>query len=396
MEPGRWRSATSTKRYRSHTVPAEHSHALPAIPISTVRLGSEVEELVLSVLRSGMIAQGPLVKRLEDEFAALIGVDHVVAVNNGTTALIAALHIADLQPGDEVITSPFTFVATLNAIIESGATARFADIDDRDFNIAPDGVGEIVNDRTKVLLPVHLYGQCADMFRLADLASGSGLAVVEDAAQAHGARIGDRAAGSWGIGCFSLYATKNLTTAEGGLISTNDASVADRLRVLRNQGMRERYVYEMAGNNYRLTDLQAAVCLPQLTGYGDQVAARQANARRLNDGLVELAGVRVPETLPGRDHVWHQYTVLIGDEARLTRDDLLQALTDAGIGCGIYYPRPVFDYDCYRDHPQVVMADVPLAADVSRRCLSLPVHPYLSEGDLDRIVTTMTSLLGDR
>ena len=376
-------------------MPVDQPPVLPAIPITTVRLGVEVEQLVLSVLRSGIIAQGPLVKRLEDEFAELIGVDHVVAVNNGTTALIAALQMVDLQPGDEVVTSPFTFVATLNAIIESGATARFADIGAADFNIDPGAVGSVVNDRTKVLLPVHLYGQCADMPRLVAVAAASGLAVVEDAAQAHGARIGSRSAGSWGIGCFSLYATKNLTTAEGGLISTNDAAVADQLRVLRNQGMRQRYVYEMAGNNFRLTDLQAAVCLPQLAGYAEQVATRQRHASRLNEGLRHVPGVRVPETLPGHHHVWHQYTVLIGDDARLGRDALVDALTAAGIGCGIYYPRTVFDYDCYRDHPQVVVDEVPVATDIAARCLSLPVHPYLSEGDLDRIVTTMTSLLGD-
>ena len=155
-------------------MPVDHSPVLPAIPITTVRIGAEAEALVLSVLRSGIIAQGPLVKRLEDEFAELIGVDHVVAVNNGTTALIAALDVLDLQPGDEVITSPFTFVATLNAIIESGATARFADIDAADFNLDPSAVAAAVNERTKVLLPVHLYGQCADMDSLADIASAAG------------------------------------------------------------------------------------------------------------------------------------------------------------------------------------------------------------------------------
>ena len=351
--------------------------------------------MVLSVLRSGMIAQGPLVRRLEEEFADLIGVDHVVAVNNGTTALIAALHVLDLQPGDEVITTPFTFVATLNAIIESGATARFADIDIADFNIDPGAVAPLINERTRVLMPVHLYGQCADMSRLGDIASGADVAMVEDAAQAHGARIGERSAGSWGIGCFSLYATKNLTTAEGGLISTNDAALADRLRVLRNQGMRQRYVYEMAGNNYRLTDLQAAVCLPELARYGDQVATRQEHARRLNEGFCGLPGVRVPEALPDRHHVWHQYTILLGDEARLGRDNLADELTKAGIGCGIYYPRAVFDYDSYRDHPQVVVNDVRAARDVASRCLSLPVHQHLCEGDLDRIVSTLTTLLGE-
>lgn len=370
--------------------------SLPFIPISTVCLGTDVEELVLGVIRSGNIAQGPLVGRLETEFASIIGVDHVVAVNNGTTALIAALDVLDLQPGDEVITSPFTFVATLNAIIESGATARFADIDRDSFNIDPNTVDELVNSRTKVLMPVHLYGQAADMDALQTIASQAELAIVEDAAQAHGARLGNRAAGTWGIGCFSLYATKNLTAGEGGLISTNDAAIADRLRVLRNQGMRQRYVYEMAGNNFRLTDLQAAMCLPQLASYDTQVAARQSNAHRLSEALRVLPGVRVPEARPDRHHVWHQYTILISDEARLRRDALLDALTAVGIGCGVYYPRPVFDYDCYRGHPQVVVAEAPVAVDVSQRCLSLPVHQHLSEIDLDRIITTMTAVLGDR
>jgi perosamine synthetase len=180
------------------------------------------------------------------------------------------------------------------------------------------------------------------------------------------------------------------------LISTNDAALADRLRVLRNQGMRQRYVYEMAGNNFRMTDLQAAVCLPQLAGYAGQVARRQHNARRLNEGLGVLPGVRVPETAADRHHVWHQYTILVDDDARLDRDALVAALTEQGIGCGVYYPKVVYDYDCYREHPQVVADHVPVAADVAGRCLSLPVHPYLSDGDVDRIVTTMADLLGER
>lgn len=364
------------------------------IPISVVRLGPEVEELVLEVIRSGVIAQGPMVQRLEDEFAALIGARHVVAVNNGTTALIAALHLLDLRPGDEVITSPFTFVATLNAIIAAGATARFADIEASDFNVDASAIAGLVGDRTRALMPVHLYGQCADMDRLSAIAAGSELAIVEDAAQAHGARIGHRSAGTWGIGCFSLYATKNLTSAEGGFVTTADDRLAGALRVLRNQGMRQRYQYEMAGNNYRLTDLQAALCIPQLAAYTHQVAARQANAAALTEGLSAVAGIVPPRVRAGRHHVWHQYTVLVEDGARLSRDELLAELTAAGIGCGVYYPRLVHDYDCYRDHPQVVCDPTPVAADVVRRCLSLPVHPHLTPSDLDRVLSTVTRLMG--
>lgn len=365
------------------------------IPISTVQLGPDVEAMVIEVLRSGIIAQGPVVKRLEDEFAELTGVKHVVAVNNGTTALIAAVNVLELQPGDEVITSPFTFVATLNAIIAAGATARFADIDQGDFNVDPQAMEQAITPSTKVLLPVHLYGQCADMGPISAAASEHGLHLIEDAAQSHGARVGERVAGSWGIGCFSLYATKNLTSAEGGLISTDDDAIADRLRVLRNQGMRQRYQYEMAGNNYRLTDLQAAVCVPQLSTYATNVAARQRNAAALTQGLSSVPGITTPAALPGRHHVWHQYTILVEDDARLSRDKLIDELVAAGIGCGIYYPKLVFDYECYRGHPQVITDSFPVASDVVRRCLSIPVHHHLTPAEVDRIVSTVSKLMGD-
>jgi dTDP-4-amino-4,6-dideoxygalactose transaminase len=369
---------------------------LAPIPITTVRLGPEVEQAVLDVIRSGSIAQGPVVKRLEDEFAAMIGVRHVVAVNNGTTALIAAMQVLDLQPGDEVITSPFTFVATLNAVLQTGATVRFADIDPVTFNVDPASVEALVNDRTRALLPVHLYGQCADMEAIDALARRYDLALVEDAAQAHGADVAGRSAGAWGIGCFSLYATKNLTSGEGGLISTDDDAVADRLRLLRNQGMRRRYEYEMAGNNYRMTDLQAAVCVPQLAQYDEVVAARQRNAAVLSVGLAGAPGVIVPVAVPGRRHVWHQYTIRLADDAGIDRAALVAGLEARGIGCGVYYPRPAFDYDCYRGDDRVVIADVPVARRVAERCLSLPVHQYLTMGELHRVVDAVTEIASGR
>jgi dTDP-4-amino-4,6-dideoxygalactose transaminase len=315
-------------------------------------------------------------------------------VSSGTAGLHVAAITSGWGPGDEVITSPFTFVATLNAILEAGATARFGDISAEDFNLDPASIADVSGPRTKVLLPVHLYGQCADMDHLAPMAESAGWSLIEDAAQSHGATQGGRVAGSWGIGCFSLYATKNLTSAEGGLISTNDARVADRLRVLRNQGMRARYEYEMAGNNFRLTDLQAAVCLPQLNGYARQVEIRQHNAAVLTEGLSGVPGLSAPTAMRGRSHVWHQYTVLVSDEARLTRDELAAGLTAAGIGCGVYDPRPVYDYDCYRDDPRVVVPSAPIATYVGDHCLSLPVHAYLTDSDLDRILSTITTLLG--
>lgn len=364
------------------------------IPISVVDLPVETEAMVLAVLRSGMIAQGPRVAELEARFAALTGTRHAVAVNNGTTALIAALQVLDLQPGDEVLTSPFTFVATLNAILEAGAVATFADITTEDFAVDPTSVADRITDRTRVLLPVHLYGQTADMTKLAPLAAYRGLALMEDSAQSHGATINGRAAGTFGMGTFSFYATKNITTGEGGMITTDDDALADRLRVLRNQGMRQRYVYEMAGNNYRMTDLQAALALPQLDRYDSLVAVRQANAARLIDGLSGIPGLALPAQLPGRRHVWHQFTVRVTEEAAVDRDELSAKLTEAGVGNGIYYPKLVFDYDCYRNHPRVRIEDVPVAARTATEVLSLPVHPKLSGSDLDTIIDSVRKILG--
>jgi dTDP-4-amino-4,6-dideoxygalactose transaminase len=363
------------------------------IPITVVDV-KDAEPLVLEVLRSGVIAQGPMVKRFEDAFAAVAGVPHAVAVNSGTTALVASLQVLDLQPGDEVITSPFTFVATLNAILEAGATAKFADIRADDFNIDPAAVQAEIGPRTKVLMPVHLYGQMADMTELAPLAERNGLALVEDAAQAVGATFDGRPAGSYGLGCFSLYATKNITTAEGGVITTSDDKIADRLRVLRNQGMRARYQYEVAGHNYRMTDLHAAVGIPQLEKLDRLTEARQRNAEVLSKGLADVPGLVVPSVLPGRTHVWHQYTVLVTEEAKLTRDEFAAKLTEAGIGNGVYYPKVVFDYDCYRDLPGVIASDVPVASKVASQALSLPVHPKLSDAELETIVSKIREVLG--
>ncbi|QCQ93230.1 DegT/DnrJ/EryC1/StrS family aminotransferase [Rhodococcus sp. SGAir0479] len=366
------------------------------IAISSVEFGPDVEREVLDTLRSGKVAQGPKVERLEEEFAALVGVRHAVAVNSGTTALVAALQVQGLEPGAEVLTSPFTFVATLNAILDAGATARFADICETDFNLDPVVASARVTDRTRVLLPVHLYGETADMGALVPLAARHGLAVVEDAAQAHGATFDGRGAGSFGIGCFSFYATKNLTTAEGGMITTDDDEVADRLRILRNQGMRERYVYEMAGQNYRMTDLQASLALPQMASYPEQVAARRRNAKALRAGLEDVAGVTVPSEQPGREHVWHQFTLLLDEAAPIDRETLAARLVERGVGTGIYYPRPVYDYPCYREHPRVVVEDTPVASSVAARCLSIPVHARLSEADVDTVVDAVRGAMEAR
>jgi dTDP-4-amino-4,6-dideoxygalactose transaminase len=366
------------------------------IPITVVDV-RDAESLVVEVLRSGALAQGPMVARFEDAFARVAGTAHAVAVNSGTTALVAALQVLDLQPGDEVVTSPFTFVATLNAILEAGATVRFADVSREDFALDPDAVAAVLGPRTKVLLPVHLYGQTADMGKLLPLAEEHGLHIVEDAAQAVGSSFQGKPAGSYGLGCFSLYATKNITTGEGGVITCDDDELADRLRVLRNQGMRTRYTYELPGHNYRMSDLHAAIGIPQVAKLDELVAARRRNARQLTTGLTGTLGLAVPQVLPGRAHVWHQYTVLIGPHAMLSRDELAAELGERGVGTGIYYPKLVFDHECFRGHPQipeVSPADFPVASALAEQALSLPVHPALSESEVDTIVREVREALG--
>jgi dTDP-4-amino-4,6-dideoxygalactose transaminase len=362
------------------------------INISEVRLGADEEALLLEVVRSGRLAQGPMVEHLEGQFADAHQAEFAVAVSNGTVALVAAMLALELEPGDEVITSPFSFIATLNSILEAGATARFADVGE-DFCLDPASVEDLIGPRTKAILPVHLYGLPADMDALSEIARRHGLAIIEDAAQAHGAKVGDRPVGTYGMACFSLYATKNITSGEGGIITTNDASLADLLRVLRNQGMRARYEYVVAGHNYRMTELQAAIAIPQLRRLNQITTRRRDNAARLTQGLTGIAGLRLPVEPKGRTHVYHQYTVRLGQDAACDRDQLAKRLAEAGVGSGIYYPKLMHDYDSYSNHPLVVRDSTPLAASIATEVLSLPVHQHLSDEDLDAVAEAVTAAL---
>lgn len=355
------------------------------IPISTVRIDEEIEAGVLEVLRSGMIAQGPKVAELETIFARISGVKHAVAVNNGTTALVAVLKMLDVPKDSVVITSPFTFVATINAAIEAGFRVRFADVDEQTFNVTADSIAAVNPEGVSTVMPVHLYGQCADMTSIMALALKNNWAIVEDAAQAHGAMHNDAAAGSFGAGCFSFYATKNITTGEGGMITTNDDALADRLRVYRNQGMRQRYQYEMAGTNYRMTDVQAAIGIPQLNRIETINAARQENARILNELLADVAEIATPITGSRNSHVWHQYTIRVLEGSIRDRDAVIKELTDKGVGCGIYYPKLAHNYDCFKGNPAIEQTETPTASRLVSEVISLPVHQYLSSKDLETI-----------
>jgi dTDP-4-amino-4,6-dideoxygalactose transaminase len=369
---------------------AVHAPAAARIRISAPQLGVEVEQLVLSVLRSGQLAQGPMVARFEALCSAMAGTAHAIAVANGTVALEAALAVLDIGPGQEVITSPFTFAATVNAILRSGATVRFADIRD-DFTIDPASVAALVGPATAAIMPVHLYGLPADMRPLLSLAATHGLAVVEDAAQAHAADVDGHRAGSFGLGCFSFYATKNVTSGEGGCVTTDDAMLAERLRVLRNQGMRTRYDYAMIGQNLRMTDVAAAIAIPQMEHLDDIVRARRHNAAALTSLLERNHAVTTPRTPAGRGHVWHQYTVLLAPG--VDRDRVAASMASDGIDTGVYYPALVWDHDAYRNHPNVHRDDTPVARDCASRCLSLPVHPGLGARDLERVAASLDRAL---
>ena len=360
------------------------------IRISEPQLGAAVETLVIDVLRSGRLAQGPMVERFEELCAAMAGTRNAVAVSNGTVALEAALQVAGVGPGDEVITTPFTFAATLNAILRRGATARFADIGN-DFTIDPHCVEPLIGPRTRALMPVHLYGLMADMSALSDIASQHSLAIIEDAAQAHGAAQGRRLAGSTGLGCFSFYATKNITSGEGGCITLDDDLHADALRVLRNQGMRRRYEHVMIGENLRMTEVAAAIAIPQMERLGEINAARRRNAEALTRLLAGQQRLALPSAPPAHHHAWHQYTVLLA--ADLDRNAIVARMDDAGIECGVYYPRLVWDHEAYRRNTSVVTSPTPVAEAAASRCLSLPVHPGLEPSDIERIATELCAAL---
>ncbi len=369
---------------------AIHTPVAPRIRISAPQLGPEVENLVLEVLRSGHLAQGPMVGRFEALCTEMAGTAHAIAVANGTVALDAALAVLEIGPRQEVITSPFTFAATINAILRSGASVRFADIRE-DFTIDPDSVAALIGPRTAAIMPVHLYGLPADMHALMSLASAHGLAIVEDAAQAHAADVDGRRVGSFGVGCFSFYATKNVTSGEGGCITTDDSMLAERLRALRNQGMRSRYDYAMIGQNWRMTDVAAAIAIPQMQHLDEIVRTRRRNAALLRSLIGNDSEVTTPRVPEGRGHVWHQYTILL--EPGIDRDRVAASMSSEGVDTGVYYPGLVWDHEAYRNHPNVHRDDTPLARECTARCLSLPVHPGLSTYDLERVAEALDHAL---
>lgn len=339
----------------------------------------------MEVLDSGTLAQGPRVAQFEERFAQMCQVKHAIAVSSGTSGLHVSLLAHGIGPEDEVITTPFTFIATVNAILFTGARPVFVDIDEETFNLDVAQVEAAITPATKAILPVHLYGYMCDMEPLQALAEKYGLSIIEDACQAVKAKYRDGYAGSFGTGVFSFYATKNLMTGEGGMITTNDDCIAERCRLIRSHGMRQRYYHEMIGYNYRLTDLQAAIGLAQLDRIDEMTARRQANAAVLN---AKIESVITPRVKPGYEHVWHQYTVRVN--GRRDRDQAVKQLNQAGIGTGIYYPVPAHRQEYIKD--VIGEVSMPVAERMAKEVLSLPVHSLLCMEDLARIVGEVNKL----
>jgi dTDP-4-amino-4,6-dideoxygalactose transaminase len=356
------------------------------IPISKPFIGEAEKAAVLEVLESGMLAQGPRTAKLEEKWAAACGVKFAIATSSGTTALHIALLAHGIGPGAEVITTPFTFVASVNTILYVGARPVFVDIEAETFNINPNLIEAAITPRTAAIMPVHLYGYPCDMDPILAIAARHNLAVIEDAAQAIGADYRGKRVGGFGTGCFSLYATKNIMSGEGGMITTDDETLARQCRLLRNHGMERRYYHDILGYNFRMTDLHAAIGLAQIERLEEFTAARRANAEYLTHGIESVV---TPAVRPGYGHVWHQYTVRV-DGGR-DRDAAVKQLNAAGVGAGIFYPVPA-----NRQRHLVEMglgdADLPVAERLAQEVISLPVHPQLSQADLETIVTEVNRL----
>jgi len=357
------------------------------IPAAKPIVGDDERAAVDRVLRSGMIAQGPEVAAFEQEFAdVLVGGRTCVAVNSGTSGLHLGLLAAGIGPGDEVIVPSFTFAATANSVALTGATPVFVDIEPDHFCLSPDAVRAAVTERTRAIMPVHLYGHPADMTALAAVAEEHGLLLFEDAAQAHGATLDGRPVGSFGtFAMFSLYPTKNMTSGEGGMVSCATDDVARNVRLLRNQGMERQYANEVVGFNARMTDVHAAIGRVQLTKVRGWTADRQRNAAFLT---ANLEGVVTPPVADGAVHVYHQYTIRVADD----RDGVVTALREEhGVGSGVYYPIPNHRLESLRHFAPGL--DLPETEIAAQQVISLPVHPSLTQADLDRIVAAVNTVV---
>jgi len=352
--------------------------------LATIR--PEIDAALASVLDAAQFVLGDEVAQLEREFAAYVEAGHGIAVNSGTSALHLALLALGVGEGDEVITVPHTFVATVGAILYTGARVVLVDIDARSFNMDPERLARAITPRTKAIVPVHLYGQPADMDAILDIARGHGIPVLEDACQAHGAEYRGRRVGALGeIGAFSFYPGKNLGAyGEGGMVVTNDAALARKARMLRDFGQEAKYHHAFAGYNYRMESFQGAILRVKLRHLDAWTEARRAHARRYGELLAGSAEVEIPVTMPWARHVHHIYAVRTGE-----RDRLRAKLDGAGVQTGIHYPVPVHLQPAYAGMGYRP-GDFPQSEKAASEVLSLPMFAELTDEQIDAVAAALT------
>ncbi len=355
------------------------------VPMVKVDVGEDEQKGVEEVLKSGMLAQGRIVEEFEKKFADYIGVKYAVATSNGTSALHTALLSAGIKHDDEVLVPSFTFIATANAVRFCNAKPVFVDINEDDFNMSIEDLKKKITPKTKAIIPVHLYGTPANMKEIMEIAEEHDLIVIEDACQAHGAEFNNKKVGSFGIGTFSFYPTKNMTTGEGGMITTNSKEIYEKAIKIRNHGMIERYHHEIVGYNYRMTNINAAIGIPQLKRLDANNLKRIKNADRYDAGLRGIPGIILPKRFKNRKQVFHQYTIRVTEEFGINRDELAKGLKEKGIGTGIYYPIPIHMQKAYEGFN----VSLPVTEKLSKEVLSLPIHPSLKDEEIDYVIEKM-------
>jgi perosamine synthetase len=343
---------------------------------------------IIKVLKSGQLVQSKVVKDFEYRFSSYVGTKYAVAVSNGTTALHAALLACDLKPGDEIITTPFSFISSANMILQSGAKPVFADIDYKTFNLDPEKVKEKISSKTRGILLVHLYGQPCEMDFFTDICDDKNLILIEDACQAHGAEYKGKKVGSFGnLACFSFYATKNITTGEGGMITTNSEELANKCRMIRNQGQEKKYYHSVLGFNYRMTEFQAALGISQLKRLDVWNEKRINNSKILTEKIKQIKGLVPPFVLPNVKHVFHRHTIRVTENFCKSREDLIKDFSKKNIEVTINYPLPIHKQPFYKS----LRYDdqLPEAEHAAQEVLSLPNHQLVNGKDINLIIETL-------
>ncbi|MEK6984701.1 MAG: DegT/DnrJ/EryC1/StrS family aminotransferase [Nanoarchaeota archaeon] len=358
------------------------------IPIAKPFISDEEIKAAADVLNSGFIAQGAKVGIFEELFARLCGTKHAIALNSGTAALHTALKAAGIKQGDEVITTPFTFIATANTILMQGAKPVFADIDEETFNICPSNIEQKITKKTKAIISVDLFGHLCDYDSINEIANKHELVVIEDSCQAVNAEYKGKKAGSFGdAAAFSFYATKNITCGEGGALTTDNKDYAEASRLFRQHGRSgmQEYEYIGLGFNYRMTDICAAILIEQLKKLDLITEKRIENAEYLSKGLSKVKGIRNPIVKKGFKHVFHQYTIKVEDNFKLNRNELINYLKEKGIGSAVYYPQPLHLCSHIRSLGYK-KGDFPISERLSQKVVSLPVHPSLTKEQLNHVI----------